>query len=74
MKELRRLFDLILENPDYDFLPQTNEQRMLNTEIERLNLDEQTENLLCDIIAEWESYGFINGFVYAFRLLKECCV
>lgn len=74
MKELRNLFDMIFENDTYELLPRSDRERLISEELERLGLDNETDNILGEALAESEYYGFINGFAYAVRLLAECYI
>ena len=54
----------------YEFSYEDQEQEDLCKIVERQ--DEKTQELIKNIMEQWQRYGFVNGFAYAVRLLREC--
>ncbi len=54
----------------YEFVPMDEEQECLYKIVE--DKDEKTKALIEDVMEQWQRYGFVNGFAYAMRIIKEC--
>ncbi len=69
-KILDELSVFCIDTLDYPLIPQS--ETMIELTEKRRKLDVEASDFVTENIAEWERYGFVNGFAYAMRLMKEC--
>ena len=63
------LYDYLLQDGSHVLLPYS--QRQINLDNKVAKLDDDLRDFVMELRAEWEFYGFKNGFAYGVKMMMD---